>query len=209
MLKQFILLAACSMFAAQAESQHPGRLPSKWNPQSGPSDVISFDLLCLAKISKDGKSLQLRVPNYDVKTVEQTFTVQVPFMEQRTRENLVNDQVNTEYYMVQRYTTETRTKTVDVQVPTGPTLVTVPLKNIRAWDLTGKAIEPNALAFKLAIPIHVFAKQVSSDETFRPVDPYFLSVMRTETPVLYFEVPDEHPVPAPPMNRPPDPAPGN
>ncbi len=177
--------AACCLVPALAFSQQPSAPPSKGIPQR--SATISFDNLCVAQLSQDQKSIHLTWPRIAIELRTRTVNVKLTRTETRTRTIKVDGRSVPETYTVTVPFTESREVTSKIQSVIGMHEADIPVDQVRAWTLTGRTIDVDALSERLNRAKPVFAYTTPKDKNFEELDPYYASVMVDETLVLYID----------------------
>jgi hypothetical protein len=174
-------------------------------PKSFP---YSFDLgdVSVAKVSADNKTVQFARPNLEYVTA--TIEVQKTVMSTETRVRSVTSDGKTEEVpdTVQVPVTVVEQQTYNMRRPLGSERFEVGIDKIKAWDLAGKAIDGAELAAKLKAPASVISKE-DDPKNFKAIDPFYLSVLRLETIMIYIPVGSSRPPPAPAAPAPAAPAP--
>lgn len=194
-----LLMGICCV-AQEGPSHYP------WLPSGGPDRVLNFGDICIAKGSPDQHSLLIAKPVFQTETRTKVIYVTKYRTETRTREVVQpNGESVTQTYTVQVPYTEAVEQTYTVQVPFGATKFTVPMAMVRAWNLSGEPVDPASLARRLAKPTYVIASESDPSASFRGVEPFYASVLRTDTIVIYV-APGALTVEAPEAMHPPAPA---
>ena len=127
-----------------------------------------------------------------------TREVQKTVMSTETRVRSVTSNGKTEEvpYTVQVPVTVVEQQTYNIRRPLGSERFEVGIDKIKAWDLAGKAIDGAELAAKLKAPASVIAKE-DDPKNFKAIDPFYLSVLRPDTIMIYIPVGSSGPPPAP------------
>ncbi len=196
MFSRLVLTIAC-LVSYSSYAQEGAQRPS-WLPKTSP-DTFDLGSVSIAKISADKKTVQFAQPQLDY--VEQTKVVEITVMQPRTEQRQIKDGDKTRTVNVTLYdpVTVKETRSFMVRSPAGSKTFKVAMDKISAWDLTGKSIDATTLAARLQEPTYVLARE-DEPKYFTAIDPYYLSVLRPSTIIIYFPVgsiPASGPPPAP------------
>ncbi len=178
---RLILIIAC-LVALPSFAQETPQQPS-WMPKSFP-DTFDFVNLSIARISTDGKSVQFARPK--IQTVTKTRTVSKTVMQPVTKTKTVTDggeEKTITYTEVVPYTVQEE-QMYSVRFPADSFRFDVAIDKTSALDLAGNAIDGAALAARLQQPAYVLAIEGAASN-YKPIDPYYLSVMRPDTMVMF------------------------
>lgn len=183
MIRLLVLLSFAFVFSSNLAAQEVEKTAS-WLPK----DVSIHAYLChlsLAKVSKDGKAIHFAKPKVRLTTEIRTVKKTVLQDEERVRvvrKNLVEEK---ETYTVQVPIPVDEQQYHIVPVLDGGVKFTVPIDQLRACDLSGNAIDVASLMKRLEKPTHVLASEALPDQPLKPVDPFFGSVLRSDTIVIF------------------------
>lgn len=203
MLNRFVFIIACFV-ALPSFAQEAAKQPS-WMPKSFP---YSFDLgdVSVAKISADNKTVQFARPKLEYVMGTREVQKTVMTTETKTRKVIVDGKEQRQDYTFQVPVTVAEQHTYNIRRPLGSERFEVGIDKIKAWDLAGKAIDGAELAAKLKAPASVIAKE-DDPKNFKAIDPFYLSVLRPDTIMIYIPVGSSGPPPAPAAPAPAAPTP--
>lgn len=163
---------------------------SAWQPSEFPA--LSFKDTAVAQASPDSSSVMFIFPELILESKTRDIPVQKFRAETRTRTVDVGGKTVEQTYTVNVPYTEMITQTYPVEVlgiaPPGnaPTKrVNISTKDIRAWHVEGDAIDAASLGTLLPQWAHVFAMEMPAESDFKGVDPYYASFLRPQTIVFY------------------------
>lgn len=163
---------------------------SAWQPSEFPA--LSFKDTAVAQASPDSSSVMFIFPELILEAKTRDIPVQKFRTETRTRTVDVEGKTVEQTYTVNVPYTEMVTQTYPVGVlgiaPPGnaPTKrVNVLMKDVRAWHVDGDAIDAASLGTLLPQWAHVFAIEMPAESEFKGVDPYYASFQRPQTIVFY------------------------
>lgn len=157
-----------------------------WLPSGSPDSVVDFSQICIAKLSQDEQSLLIAKPALNFENRTRTEQVTKYVTESRTRtKTTAGGQTVTEEYQVAIPVTEQIEKSYTVRVPAGVTKFTLPIATVRAWELTGAPIDAGSLAERLSKPTYVIASENDPRANFPGVEPFYASILRPDTIVIY------------------------
>lgn len=178
-------------------AQTPTAETSKFKPRALPHFAMSFQNVSVAKAAADKTSIMLLVPQFKYETRTATYTVVVTRDEKRVR-TVTDDAGNTKEveYVVKVPVTEERTQEYTVSIPIEPKKVTLPIADVRAWEVTGQSVEAAELLRRLAEPTHLFAAEMDPAQEFVAIEPYFAEILKAGALVLYVAPGKIYPVPA-------------
>ncbi len=177
--------AACCLVPVIAFCEPPSIVRSNVMPQR--VATISFDHLCVAQLSRDRKSLHLEWPEIATEFRTKEVNVTLTRTETRTRTIKVDGRSVPETYTVTVPYTETREVTSQVLNVVGMHEAEISIEQVRAWTLTGRALDLDELIDRLNLAKHVFAYTMPNDKDFEELDPFYARVMDDEALVIYVD----------------------
>jgi hypothetical protein len=184
MLKYCCLAIAClvaSPSLAQDSKKSAGIVPT-----TDPGSVLDFGNVALAQVSADKQAMRFSIPKFKFELKTRTFQKTVFDTETRTKPVKRPDgQSQDVAYTVQVPRTETHEQQYTARTPDGVTRLSVPLNQLRAWDISGNPIATNQLGTKLSNTTAVLAIENEPGVAFTPIDPYYSRILRPETIVIY------------------------
>jgi hypothetical protein len=193
MPSRIVLIILC-LIALPSFAQEAGKTPS-WMPKSFPG-TFDFANLSIARISADGKTVQVARPKIQNQTRTRTVNKTVIASETRTRTVSDGGVEKTETYQVEVPHTVSEEQMYNVRFPSGSDRFDVAMDKVRALDLSGNAIDGNALAARLRKPAYVLAMEGDAGN-YTAIDPFYVNVLRPDTIVMFLP-PSSIPAPAAP-----------
>lgn len=186
MFRNLMVLSLVFLFPAQILAQEETKAPS-WVPKSGPHSIyIHLENVSIAKASQDGKAIHIAKPKFAAETHVRTVAKTVQKPEQRVRNVEKDGKVVEETYTVLVPVTLEEAQTYVVYKPMGFGKFKISLEQVRAWDVSGKIIDADDLVKRLENSTNVLAVEHYGD--FVPLDPFYRSVLRPDTIVIYAAV---------------------
>jgi hypothetical protein len=171
-------------------AQQPANGKSAWQPSEFPA--LSFKDTAVAQASPDSSSVMFIFPELILESKTRDIPVQKFRTEARTRTVDVEGKTVEQTYTVNVPYTEMITQTYQIEAlgvappSNAPTKrVNVLMKDIRAWHVEGDAIDATSLGTLLPQWAHVFAMEMPAEIDFKGVDPYYASFLRPQTIVFY------------------------
>lgn len=151
-----------------------------------PSDDLSSTFL--AKYQKIGEKevIALRIPKWKVNMAVRTREVTLTSPEVRTR--TVKDKNGNEVeqtYIIGVPTKQTITENYRKHSPLPPVKGEIPLADIKAWNIKGKAITSEELKIALAKPTHLFGLAEEPEANQPPIDPFYATAFRSDLIFVY------------------------
>jgi hypothetical protein len=183
---RYLVVAVVLSLPVLSFAQSPVAETSKFKPSGPPPGQVGLQNLMVAKAVADKSSMMLLVPQYKYETRTRTYTVTKVVPETRTRPVKLKDgSIAEQTYTVEVPVTEERTQEYMVGIVMEPSKVYVPLKEVRAWQISGETVDTGELLRRLGEATHVFAMEIDASAKFEPVEPFFSEVLRPRTLVLY------------------------
>ncbi len=186
MFRNLMVLSLVFLFPAQVPAQEETKAPS-WVPKSGPHSVyIHLENVSIAKASQDGKAIHIAKPKFAAETRTRTVAKTVQKPEQRIKNVEKDGKVVEEAYTVLVPVSVQEEQQYVVNRPNGFGKFKISLEQVRAWDVSGKIIDADDLVKRLEDSTNVLAVEYNGD--FLPLDPFYQSVLRPDTIVIYAAV---------------------
>jgi hypothetical protein len=157
-------------------------------PTQLPPPELSLSNVKLVKLSEDKKSLAVIAP----KTRSETQTRlenKVEYLEEtRTRVVTANGKQVAQDYVVKVPVSTMVEQTYTVEKLESSYQFDIPLEKLRAWRLDGTLLKAEQLQAACAKPVHMIVVETKEQTNFSKVDPFFASVLRPETIVVYYSM---------------------
>lgn len=211
-MARYFIIAFGLLSPALTLAQVPDAQLNKFTPSGPPPASVSLQNLALAKVGADKSAIMLLCPQYRYETRTRTVTVTKTVPETRTRAVTQKDgSVAEQTYTVEIPVTEEQTQQYAVLLLSEPVKFSVPIKDVRAWQISGESIDSGELLRRLSEATHVFAVEMDASQKFVAIEPYFAEVLRPGTLILYVPpgmlVPKDAPKAIAPAAAPAPPAP--
>ncbi len=177
-----LLLAMSSTVGAQQQAS-PN---SKTKPTVLLAPHMSLANVKLVSLSEDNNSVIIVIPKSKSETKIRQATVTKFDQVKRIRTIQVNGMNVDQEYTVQVPYTQTVDQEYTVETLDTSTNIEVPLKKVRAWKLDGSRLSAEQLRSACSKPTHMIVAEVVENEPFEKLNPFFASVLRPDTIVLFY-----------------------
>lgn len=159
---------------------------SKNKPTALLAPHMSLANVKLVSLSEDNNSVIIVIPKSKSETKTRQATVTKFDQVKRIRTIQVNGMNVDQEYTVQVPYTQTVDQEYTVETLDTSTSIEVPLKNVRTWKIDGSRLSAEQFRSACSKPTHMIVAEVVENEPFEKLNPFFASVLRPDTIVLFY-----------------------
>lgn len=150
-----------------------------------PDTDITCLILAKAK-SVDGRDhIDVRIPAWRQEIRTEEYQIEIPVVETQTREVVKNGRTVVEEVQVTKTISETRTREVANYIPKDPISGSVPLEEIKAWNLKGKELSAKELKESLSKSNYLLCLSTEPEPGAPPLDPFYSGSLRPDILIVY------------------------
>jgi hypothetical protein len=150
-----------------------------------PDTDITCLILAKAK-SVDGRDhIDVRIPAWKQEIRTEEYQIEIPVVETQTREVVKNRRTVVEEVQVTKTISETRTRQVANYIPKDPISGSVPLEEIKAWNLKGKELSAKELKESLSKSSYLLCLSTEPEPGAPPLDPFYAGSLRSDMLIVY------------------------
>ena len=150
-----------------------------------PDTDITCLILAKAK-SVDGRDhIDVRIPAWKQEIRTEEYQIEIPVVETQTREVVKNGRTVVEEVQVTKTISETRTRQVANYIPKDPISGSVPLEEIKAWNLKGKELSAKELKESLSKSSYLLCLSTEPEPGAPPLDPFYAGSLRSDMLIVY------------------------